>query len=257
MYFLSTGDEDHGRQRIGRCTGGSADPFLGTERGTVRQPNYGASEERATLRRWFLHCLSSIVSAEPAPLMDRVSPKLDASADGPEVINKAALRLPSKRGSAWWRQTKRRKRASCVGRELNGAKDRGTVVASSAVPGDQSIGARVGRAGWPPSRSGRPYPKAMHQGDPDSDLSQGQRHEKLHGSGTAEGSLSRHVRSVESERYRASSEPTVRVVPDVTVGKWLTALIKRVLLGRRLSRWSHSSASWWRPPGRARLCSRP
>jgi hypothetical protein len=53
--------------------------------------------------------------------MDRVSPKLDASADGPEVINKEALRLPSKRGSAWWRQTKRRKRASCVGRELNGA----------------------------------------------------------------------------------------------------------------------------------------
>lgn len=98
MYFLSTGDEDHGRQRIGRCTGGSADPFLGTERGTVRQPNYGASEERATLRRWFLHCLSSIVSAEPAPLMDRVSPKLDASADGPEVINKEALRLPS---NAW------------------------------------------------------------------------------------------------------------------------------------------------------------
>jgi len=33
LYFLSTGDEDHGRQRIGRCTGGSADPFLGTERG--------------------------------------------------------------------------------------------------------------------------------------------------------------------------------------------------------------------------------
>jgi hypothetical protein len=256
LYFLSTGSEDHGRQRIGRCTGGSADPF------SVRNAGPSHNRNRAPARSgprypWFLHCLPSIVSAEPASLIDRVSPKLGASVYGPEVINEEALTVPDQ---AWVSfvaadQTSQARRVRWTGAEqCQRPRNRRCLALFPVTSPSERASAR---AGWPPSRSGRPYRKAMHQGDPDSDLSQGQRHEKLHGSGTAEGSLSRHVRRVERERYCVSSEPTVRVVPDVTVGKWLTALIKRVLLGRRLSRWSHSSASWWRPPGRARLCSRP